>query len=197
MARLVEGLRGRISGPSPRISRSVFHRPRSVIRSYCFMKTIHRPEEGTPEGRKSKYSPGRGQTAPRTANASSTTSHCPLVFTSRPCFPEDDDNSHGLQANASPPTSSAPALEPPPIRAPELSEKPSAWQTSTAVAGGGVAPSTSMRSKSVGGGWSGTSSRLCAIGLRGPRAARVVVVWIVLLRLLLLLLLLSRRTNCG
>ncbi|KAL2172208.1 hypothetical protein VTG60DRAFT_7052 [Thermothelomyces hinnuleus] len=146
------------------------------------------------------------QTAPKTANASSATSHCPLAFTS-PALPpvvvpppaaaaaaaeeeeeeeEEDEaaapsprrggSSHGRQTNASPPTSSAPL--PPRMCTPEWSEKPSSRQATTAVAGTGREPSTSSCPKSVGGGWSGTSSRLCASGLRWRLVGRVV--WIAL-----------------
>jgi hypothetical protein len=47
---------------------------------------------------------------------------------------------------ASPPTSSAP---PPEIRSPLFSRKPSEWQASIAVVGGGIFPKTSREAKSV------------------------------------------------
>jgi low temperature requirement protein LtrA len=73
------------------------------------------------------------------------------------------------------------------ICTPEFSPNPSSRQTSTAVLGTGVDASTSILPKSVVGGWSGTSSRLWAMGFLCRRCGVAGVAWIALLLLLLLL----------
>jgi hypothetical protein len=79
------------------------------------------------------------------------------------------------------------------ICTPEFNPNPSSRQTSTAVLGTGAEANTSIFPKSVGGGWSGTSSRLWAMGFLWRRCGVGGVVWIVLLLLLVVALLRKGR----